>query len=142
MDAPETPGRPEPATAPNPERAPGFPSHEECVWAMVSHLGSLIGWLGSQGAGLLNFVVPLAIWQARKAKSAFVADQALEALNFQITMGIAWLMALLLALSSCGLFAFLLWAVAILNAGMSIYAAVRAMAGERYRYPFCLHLVR
>ena len=94
-------------------------SAEERQWAMFAHLSALVGgiltsgWAGSIGC----FIGPLVIWMVKKDTMPFVDDQAKEALNFNITVGIAWLV-------------------------FTIIAAIKANQGERYRYPLTLRLVK
>ena len=68
-----------------------------------------------------------------------VDDQGKEALNFQITMTIAFIVA---ALSFFVLVGFILFpAVWLFDVIFTIIAAVKANEGVAYRYPCCLRLV-
>ena len=42
---------------------------------------------------VFSFIPALVVWILKKDDSAFIADQAKEALNFQITVGIAMFVA-------------------------------------------------
>jgi len=118
------------------------PDIEERRWAAAAHASGPIGLLLT--VGLLGFVLPLAIWLAKRDTSEFVADQGREAFNFQVflflvhvglwifivvTLGIGLLVALPAWL--------LLWLGEVLLGTM---AAIRAYGGERYRYPFTLRI--
>lgn len=108
----------------------GTPTKDECNLAMLAHLlGIFTGFIGS-----------LVIWLIKKDASAFVADQAREALNFQITIAIAMFASWILAFILIGLFAIPI--LIIVNFIFSILGAISASKCQAYRYPFALHLVK
>jgi uncharacterized protein len=116
---------------------------QERNWALAAHLAGPVGTLAS--AGLLGFLVPLVIWLVQRDESAFVGDQAKEALNFQITIFLVFVMLVLLAIVTLGVGliiavpAFLvLW---VLQVVLGILAGIRSYEGVYYRYPFSLRLV-
>jgi uncharacterized protein len=99
------------------------------MWAMLGHLGGIV----------LGFIAPLIVWLMYKDRDEFLKDQSQEALNFQITMIIAWVVATVLSFVLIG---FLLYPVLwIGNLVLCIMAGMAANRGERYRYPFALRLV-
>ena len=70
----------------------------------------------------------------------FVAEQAKEALNFQITV---FLLAMLCAVLMFVLIGFLLlWALGLADLVLVIIAAIHVSDGKAYRYPCCLRLVK
>jgi uncharacterized Tic20 family protein len=118
---------------------------EDRQWAMFAHLSSLLAmWLGG-----LGFLGPLIIWLIKKEQSAFIDDQGKEALNFNLTVLIATialgLLALPVVLLTVGLgllvivpLFLILGVVAII---MPILGAIKANAGEAYRYPYIIRIV-
>ena len=121
---------------------------EERGWAMTAHLCGLLWVLGSGGliflpfGGLALFTLlgPLIILLAKGPSMPFVAAQAKESLNFQITV---WLLGLAFALLAIVLIGFvLLWILGVVNLVLVIIAAIRVSDGTPYRYPFCLRLVK
>src|SRR6478672_6195982 len=70
----------------------GGVSGDERQWAMLAHLSALLGyivtsgWAGSAG----GFLGPLIVWMIKKDTMPFVDQQAKEALNFSITICIAF----------------------------------------------------
>lgn len=126
----------------------GDVSADERTWAMFAHLSALLGALltASFGAGWACFIGPLVIWLVKKDTMPFVADQAKEALNFNITVAIASLVLLLLSVVTFGIgliIAIPLWV--IIGVGwlvLTIIAGVKANEGVRYRYPFALRLIK
>jgi uncharacterized Tic20 family protein len=76
----------------------------------------------------------------KKDQSPFVADQAKEALNFQIAVSIAlWVSVALIWVFCIGVV--LLPMVGIGSIVFSILAAIEANKGVYYRYPYTLRLV-
>ena len=106
------------------------------TWAMFCHLGALAGYIIPFG----NIIAPLVIWLIKKDESPFVDDQGKESLNFQISITIYALVALLLTVIVIGFF--LLLAVGIFALVMVIIAAVKANDGEKYRYPLCIRFIK
>jgi len=123
-------------------------SAEERQWAMFAHLSALVGGLVTSGwAGNLGFFIgPLVIWLLKKDTMPFVADQAREALNFAITVSIAFLALLLLTILSLGVGALLtvplMMVIGIAALVLCIIAAIKANEGIAYRYPFALRFVK
>lgn len=106
------------------------PTPEEKNMVLIAHLsGLLVGFIGS-----------LIIWLIHKDKSAYVAEEAKEALNFQITVTLAAIASTLLLFVCIGFV--LLPAVCIANIVFSIIATMKTNEGERYRYPYTLRLVK
>jgi uncharacterized Tic20 family protein len=105
------------------------PTKDERNLAMLAHLLGIF----------TSFIGPLVIWLAKKDESAFIADQAREALNFQITIAIALFASIMLKVILIGIL--LVPIVLILNFIFSIVAAVSASKGKAYRYPLALRLV-
>jgi uncharacterized Tic20 family protein len=119
-------------------------SNEERTWGMLSHLAALVGYFVIP---LGNIIAPLIIWLMKKDESQFVADQAKEALNFQISLMIyaivGTIVGLILMLVLVGFFLlFALWgALYIGGIVLTIVAAIRANEGQAYRYPLTIRLV-
>ena len=117
-----------------------LPSAEERQWAMFAHLSALIGGLlTGHWLGIGCFLAPLIIWQLKKDTMPFVADQAKEALNFNITVAIAGLICGLLMLVLVGFV--LLPVLGVVWLVLVIMAAIKANEGVTYRYPFALRLI-
>ncbi|WTL69482.1 DUF4870 domain-containing protein [Streptosporangium sp. NBC_01495] len=88
---------------------------------------------------LTSFVGPLVLYLAKKDESPYVRDQAAEALNFQLTVLIAYVVSWVLAFVLIGfVLMFFLWIGSII---MTIIAAVAANRGERYRYPMNIRFI-
>jgi uncharacterized Tic20 family protein len=106
-------------------------SQDDRNLAMLTHLSGI----------LFGFIVPLIIWLTHKDKpeKGWLTAQALEALNFQITMVICFFVSgLLIVILIGGLLLPLVW---ILDLVFCIIAGMAASRGENYRYPFALRLL-
>ncbi len=103
---------------------------QEKMWAMLCHIGAIV----------LGFIAPLVIWLVKKDESPLVDDQGKEALNFQITMTIAAIVATILMSVFVGFL--LMPAVAIFNLIMVIIAGIKANEGEKYRYPVNIRFIK
>jgi uncharacterized Tic20 family protein len=129
-------------TTPPPPVA-GVPSVEEKQWALFAHLSALTALFTGIGA----IVGPLVIWLIKRDTMPFVADQAKEALNFNITVAIAVLVlsalgGLLLVVLIGFVFFLLAWLVGLAWLVLTIIATIKASNGESYRYPLTLRLVK
>jgi len=142
---------PESVVPPTPPSEPplvGAPSAGERQWAMFAHLSALIGAIvtGPFGHGWGCFIGPLIIWLVKKDTMPFVNDQGKEALNFNITVAIAFLVLLLLSIMTFGIGLFIaipLWIIiGIAWLVLTIIAAIKANEGVHYRYPFTLRLIK
>ena len=135
------------ATSTPPPPPAGAPPQDERQWAMFAHLSALLGGLLTSAIGGWGFFLgPLVIWLMKKDSMPFVADQAKEALNFNITVSAIFLVLLILGVLTLGL-GFLLTVPIILVVGLAalvliIIAAIKANEGVAYRYPFALRLVK
>lgn len=105
--------------------------------AMWAHLSAL---LISYVACGLGFIGPLIIMNGQGKQSAFVRHHAVEALNFSLTVLIAYIVSGVLIIVVIGLF--LLPIVAIGSLVLYIMAAVAANRGEWYRYPVNIRFVK
>jgi uncharacterized protein len=120
-------------TTPPPAPSGSAPQDQRTL-ALIAHLLGIITW----------FVGPLIIWLISKDDSnkAFVTDQAKEALNFQITLTLAYIVAAILMVISLGLLFFVPTLVWIANLVFCILGGLKANNGEAYRYPFALRLIK
>ena len=103
---------------------------------MACHLSALFGLVFP-----LGFILgPLIVWLVKRDDSAFVDAQGKEALNFQLTMLIAYVIASILVVIVIGIP--LLIVVGVLDLVFVIIAAAQVSAGTAYRYPFAIRFIR
>ena len=113
---------------------------DERTWAMLAHLTGVIG---------LALLGPLLVMLILGPRSRFVRTHAVEALNFHLSLLIAWLVGSLVgivaAIATAGIALILLIPLAILVAILSlvwsIMACVDAWHGRPYRYPISIRMV-
>ena len=107
-------------------------SQDDRTMAMIGHLSGIIA----------GFIGPLIIWLINKEKTdkGWLNDQAKEALNFQITIFIAYVIAGMLTLVLIGML--LIPIILIGNLILCIMAGMKANEGVSYRYPFALRLIK
>lgn len=98
-------------------------------WAAGAHLGTFI----------IGLFAPLIVWLAKREDDAFVEYHAREALNFQITLLIYFLVSFVLILVIIGIF--MLIAGGIFAFVVIIIAGVKAANGEFYRYPLNIRFI-
>jgi uncharacterized Tic20 family protein len=106
------------------------PDKDSKTMALLAHLlGSFTGFLG-----------PLIIWLLKKDTSPFVDDQAKEALNFQLTILIGYVICGFLTHMCIG---FILFPILFLvNLFLAIIATTKANSGIAYRYPFAIRVIK
>lgn len=104
-------------------------------FAVIAHLGTLINLITG-----LGFIVPLVIMLTKGRDSQFVRTNAVESLNFQISIIIYAIVSAILVFVLIGFV--LLFVVAILAFILPIVAAVKTSNGEAYRYPITLRMVK
>ena len=117
--------------------AAAAPEKTERTLGSLCHLLALCGFLGIPFA---NIFAPLVLWVIKKDDSPFVDDQGKESVNFQITMTLAAIVSGVLVLLLVGIL--LLIVLLVLDVVFIIIATIKASNGERYRYPFCLRLIK
>lgn len=112
------------------------PGVEERNWAMLCHLSTFAGYL----IPLANIFAPLVVWAIKREGNPLVDDQGKEAMNFQISITLYVLVALLFSLILIGIPVLL--GLLIADLVLTLIAAVKAGDGETYRYPATLRLIR
>ncbi|MFK9006407.1 DUF4870 domain-containing protein [Pseudomonas pergaminensis] len=112
------------------------PSYEVRQGAMLCHLAAFLGFVFPFG----SVVGPLILWQMKKEVDPFIDDQGKEALNFQISVAIAWIACIVLAFAVIGFF--LMVALAIATVVLTIIGSIKANKGIVYRYPLTWRLIK
>jgi uncharacterized Tic20 family protein len=110
----------------------GYATSDEKTWALIAHFGGI----------LIGFIAPLISLLVKGNESPTVRAHSVEALNFQITWGIATIIASVLGVCTLGILFFLplvTWVVIIV---FSIIAGMKANEGQLYRYPMTWRIVK
>ncbi len=109
--------------------APRMSPSEERNWALAAHLSTIV----------IQFLGPLLVMLIQGPKSPFVRAHAVEALNFNISVTIYFVVSLVAMLMLVGLI--MLPIVLIGWFVCTILATIAASKGQSYRYPFTIRLV-
>jgi len=117
---------PYPGYAVQPPLSPG----DARMWSIFAHLGGTF----------LSFIVPLVIYLVFKDRDPFVREHSSAALNFHLTLFIAYLVSAILILVLIGLILIPLLAICALV--FTIMASVAANDGREYTYPLAIQFVR
>jgi uncharacterized Tic20 family protein len=107
---------------------PMNPSDEK-TWSVLVHLGGIF----------FEFFAALIGYLVLKDRGPFVRAHTAAALNFQLTLLIAFVAGAILSIVVIGIFIML--AAAVLNVVFSIIAAVKAGNGAWYQYPMSIKFV-
>lgn len=124
MSAPPPPAGP--YHAPQPPLSPA----DEKTWAVLVHLGGIF----------FSWVAPLIVYLVLKDRGPFVRAHSAAALNFQLTLLIAYVVGAITALFLVGFL--IIFAAAILALVFGIMATIAANNGQYYQYPLAIDFVR
>lgn len=102
---------------------------DEKLWATLVHLGGLF----------FGFLAPLLGYLILKDRGPFIRAHTATALNFQLTLLIAYIAGMILTLVFIGML--ILLAAYVLAIVFAIIAAVRANQGQWYQYPLAIRFV-
>lgn len=135
-DARSTPEGTTPMTPPADTPKPPASNRDQNTWGMLCHLSALLGFVIPLG----HILGPLVVWLVKKQEYPFVDDQGKEALNFQLSMTLYYIVALILIIILIGIV--LLIALAIFSLVVTIIAMIKANEGVAYRYPMCIRFIK
>ncbi|WP_300342803.1 DUF4870 domain-containing protein [Nesterenkonia sp.] len=103
---------------------------EEQGWGVAIHLGGIF----------VSWLVPLVVWLVFRERSRMIDDHGKEALNWQITLFIAYVIGGILTVVLIGFVVILAaWLCALI---FGIIAAVAAYQRRPYRYPFNIRFIK
>jgi uncharacterized Tic20 family protein len=129
-------GQPQQPFAP----APPLTAENDKLWASLSHFG-----------GILGPIPVLIIWLVLKDRGQRTNVEGKEALNWQITFTIGYVILwILTSIISVALWFTFIGAVLrhlpfawwVLNVVFSILGGVKVQAGDSYRYPFSIRFIK
>jgi uncharacterized Tic20 family protein len=117
---------------------PGYPGakgnyvNDEKTWVILSHIGGIF----------IGFLAPMIIMLIKGNESQTVRAHAVEALNFQITWGVAMLVSVVLGVCTLGILSFLPFIVWVVVLVFSIMATIKVNDGEWYTYPVTYRVIK
>ncbi|MEJ3403160.1 DUF4870 domain-containing protein [Rathayibacter sp. YIM 133350] len=111
------------------QRATPLSPADEKLWATLIHIGGI----------LFGFLPALIGYLVLRDRGPFIRLHTATALNFQITLVIAYVVGWVLSLVVVGLF--ILLAAWVLSIVLGIIAAMKANQGQPYTYPLAIKFV-
>lgn len=123
------PPPPPPPQQPYGGQQPQLSPADEKLWATLIHVGGI----------LFSFIPALVGYLVLKDRGPFIRSHTATALNFQITLAIAYVVGIILSIVGIGVLIFL--AVWVLNIVFSIIAAIKANQGAFYTYPIAIRFL-
>lgn len=124
-------------TTNTPSNAPQALTQDDRTWGMIAHLSALAAFVVPFVGGALG---PLIVWLIKREQSAFAGEAAKEALNFNITVAIGYVICVVLMIVWIGIP--LMFALGIAWLVLTIIAGVKASEGVQYRYPGTIRFVK
>ena len=124
-------------TSESPSSVPQALTPDDRTWGMIAHFSALALLIAPPIGGVLG---PLVVWLIKREQSPFAAEAAKEALNFNITVALGYLV--------CGLLVFVFIGILLGAAlfvfwlAMTILAGIKASEGVHYRFPVSLRIVK
>lgn len=117
-----------------------LPNKEERMWATIAHLSAFAYYFTLVG----HIIGPLVVWLAKRDGQPFVDDQAKEALNFQITVTVIGIVAVILCftvvLAIVGIP--ILISLHLYQIVCMIIATIKANDGVAFRYPLTIRFIK
>jgi uncharacterized Tic20 family protein len=110
-------------------------SSEDRLWGALAHLSAFAIYF----SGIGHIVGPMIIWLWKRDTNAFVAEEAKEAMNFNISVTIYAIVAAVLVLVLIGVP--MLIGLHVFQVICIIVGALRASDGRHFKYPLNLRLV-
>jgi uncharacterized protein len=116
---------------------PSMTSSDTRTWCVLCHASALLGlffhFLG-------HICGPLVVWLLKRSEAAEIDAHGKESLNFQLSMLIYDVVAIILCFVLIGIpILILLW---VLNTVFVIVASVKASEGQLFRYPLTIRFIK
>jgi len=120
---------PPPPQVPNAAQGTEMSPADQRLWATLTHVGGI----------LVSWLVPLIAYLVLRDRGAFVRAHTATALNFQLTLLIAYVVGVITSFILIGFL--IIFAAAVLAVIFGIMAAIAANKGEFYTYPMAIKFV-
>ena len=117
-----------------PPQYPGGLTPQEITWGCAAHWSALVA-----SVIALSFLGPLIVMLTKGNESAYVRRQAVESLNFQLSILIYGIVSFVLIFVLVGFV--LLPIVGLMWLVFTIIGSIRSSKGEEYRYPLTIRMV-
>ena len=114
------------------------PDNKERMWALWCHLSALVILVPFLPLG--NIGLPLILWLLKKKGRPFVDAAGKESINFQLSMTLYVIIALLLLFVFFGLL--FIFVILVFNMLLVVYASIKTSQGEYFRYPATIRFIK
>ena len=104
----------------------------DCRWGAIAHLSAMLP------LPLFDLLGPFIVLLTKGDQSFFIRRQAIQALNFRLTVLIAYILCIPFFLILIGFVMW--WIVWLASIVFCIIAAIKASEGRTYRFPLTLQL--
>lgn len=132
-----------PLSGPAPRSSLTIANQDSRLWAIAAHLSAVVG---AFALFLGALVGPLAVWLARREVDPFAAENARQALNFNLSVLLYFFGLAVLTFTTLGIgLVFTLPAMLVLGLAwllLSLAAALRAWNDGIFRYPFTIQFIK
>ena len=108
----------------------------ERLWTMFCHLSALLGYVFPFG----HIIAPLVIWMVKRSYVAGVDEAGRESLNFQLTITLFALVAVMLSAVFIGFV--LLFVIVVFHFSMTLHASLRTQRGFKFIYPLSIRIIK
>ena len=111
-------------------------SQDEKLWGMLCHLLAFAGYIVPFG----NIIGPLIMWLVKKDQSKYVNKHGKSSLNFEISITIYVLVAIILVFLLIGIP--ILIGLGIFQLIVVIIASIKAYDGQFFKYPLTIEFLK
>lgn len=108
----------------------------ERLWIVSCHLSALLGYIVPFG----HIIAPLMIWVKKRDPVPGVDRAGRESLNFQLTVTLLVLIAVMLSVVFIGLV--LLFVIIVFHVAMTLHASLKAQRGIDIAYPLNIRMIK
>jgi uncharacterized Tic20 family protein len=116
-----------------PDISPEAQDSDDRLWGTIAHLSTLLP------IPLFNLLGPAIVLLAKGHESYFAKRQAISALNFQLTVLIAYIVCIPFVLIFIGIP--MMWFVGVASMVLTFIAGIKAYDGHTYAYPQSFHFI-
>ncbi|MFT4648645.1 MAG: putative Tic20 family protein [Planctomycetota bacterium] len=116
-----------------PDTSPEAQDSDDRLWGTIAHLSTLLP------IPLFNLLGPAIVLLAKGNESYFAKRQAISALNFQLTVLIAYIVCIPFVLIFIGIP--MMWFVGVASMVLTFIAGIKAYDGHTYAYPQSFHFI-
>ncbi|MBK6938844.1 MAG: DUF4870 domain-containing protein [Planctomycetes bacterium] len=117
-----------------------LPEGQARTWGLILHLSMLAGALIPLG----GYIIPIVIWQMKKAEFPGIDRHGKNAVNWMITAFIFAVACMVLIFTVIGAIIGIpgLWVLGLISLAFPVVAAIKANNGEAWKYPLAFEFMK